>query len=206
MLPTPEQYSAQHGQPVVRLSWDTAMDIIEDTHAVIVATNAVDFEAVTRIHRAGDGDKQYLLCEFHDPRGNAYELQFRKGRGASYAVKGVGCVVWLEEHRGGIGFCMLTLLTTVPHLHLPRKLPKTVWSMPPEEARKASLQGCRNLSWRWWVNADPKSLIPDSHKEPLHEHAVKIAAAMSNQGYREGELNTDLDGTIYRGWWESQAT
>ena len=61
-----------------------------------------------------------------------------------------------------------------------------------------------NLSIEWWENEDTDD-IEETHKEQLNLHGVERAAEMMKDGYIEGELHLEVEGTYYDGYWNSRA-
>jgi hypothetical protein len=45
--------------------------------------------------------------------------------------------------------------------------------------------------------------IPDEHEKELERQAEKRILDLWKQGYSEGELNEEIEGSYYRGWWSA---
>lgn len=46
--------------------------------------------------------------------------------------------------------------------------------------------------------------VPTEHAEALQEHAQERIAEMTKEGFTSGELNTEVDGAEYSGWWDAR--
>jgi len=57
------------------------------------------------------------------------------------------------------------------------------------------------ITYRWW-QGDKNEVNPD-HTEELDTHATTRITKMRAQDYTSGELNTEINGVNYSGWWET---
>lgn len=53
----------------------------------------------------------------------------------------------------------------------------------------------------WWVN-EGENNIPNEHQEILTQHAEERIYVMRKEFYTGGELNYEIDGIYYNGYWE----
>ena len=52
---------------------------------------------------------------------------------------------------------------------------------------------------RWWH--DESDEVNPNHIEQLHKHAEEHICEMKKDDYTSGELNCELEGIHYNGWW-----
>ena len=53
----------------------------------------------------------------------------------------------------------------------------------------------------WYYRDTDSSKLDERTKNTLEAEAEARAISMSRQGYREGELHSEVDGVTYSGWW-----
>ena len=60
-----------------------------------------------------------------------------------------------------------------------------------------------NIQFEWWNNEKQRGMsIPEEHKDTLENHAISRVKEMRQEYYIAGELNAEIEGIKYSGWWE----
>lgn len=61
-------------------------------------------------------------------------------------------------------------------------------------------------TYRWWLNNGDD--IEPEHEAALEEDAEEKIKHMTDMGFKCGELHSNVDEVVYRGWWviETQTT
>jgi len=57
------------------------------------------------------------------------------------------------------------------------------------------------ITFEWWINEGEDS-IPETHQELLETAAEERIYEMRKEFYTGGELNEEIDGTQYNGYWD----
>jgi hypothetical protein len=58
------------------------------------------------------------------------------------------------------------------------------------------------ITIRWWH--DEYDRVKPEHRNMLLEHSEEHIHKMRNDGYTSGELNKEIEGIYYNGYWEIQ--
>lgn len=62
-----------------------------------------------------------------------------------------------------------------------------------------------SMKLNWCFHCKNSEQLTHDQKSQLDDAAVARITEMCSQGYREGELCTELDGAEVRGWWRVEA-
>lgn len=63
----------------------------------------------------------------------------------------------------------------------------------------AQIEFERKITYRWW---NDEKEIDTNHIGQLEEEAIERINSMLVDDYTSGELNTEIEGVYYNGWWE----
>lgn len=74
--------------------------------------------------------------------------------------------------------------------------------MVPAISNRNQVTQRRTVTWRWW--RDDHRGVPKSDIPELERQAFIEAANLIHQNHRCGDLDADIDGRTYVGWWNSE--